>query len=276
LVLVEPMVRARFKLSKLTLFICLILVGFIFLLIPQNVTARLNFAFVDIFGFFLNIGSSAVYYQNPENSKSSPYFVPRHEYNRLWVAFTNLQSQLLEQKKQIEELGRVRMTEPDPATGLILAKIVNRRKHEFIINRGTADGLAAGQYVLGDNAIIGCIEQASADISSVKLITSSSCKLPIKISAPDVDVYFNGTIFGDDMEGAKVPNVPKKYKIKDGYYIYAASKAGFLPSPRIIGRISRCEVDQSNPLLWDISVAPAYNFDNLTDVAVIILKTEPE
>jgi cell shape-determining protein MreC len=269
------MARVRFKLSKLTVFICLFLLGFIFLLIPQNITARLNFAFVDIFNFFLNIGSSAVYEQNPANSKSSPYFVPRHEYNKLWVAYTNLQAQLAEQKKQIEELGKVRMTEPDPATGLILAKIVNRRKHEFIINRGAADGLAAGQYVLGDNAVIGCIEQTSADISSVKLITSSSCKLPIKISAPDVDVYFNGTLIGDDKEGAKVPNVPKKYKIRDGYCIYAAPKAGFLPSPRIIGRISRCEIDQSNPLLWDITVSPAYNFDNLTDVAVIILKTGP-
>lgn len=268
------MAQARFKPSKLTLFISLVLTGIILLLIPQNVTSRLNFAFIDIFGFFLNIGSPAVYYQNPENSL--PFFVPRHEYNRLWVAYSNLQAEVFEQKKQIEELGRVRMTEPDPATGLVMAKVINRRKDEFIINHGSADGLTKGQYVLGDNAVIGCIEQVSADISSVELITSSACKMHIKISAPDVNAYFNGTIQGDDKDRAKILNVPKKYKIKDGFYVYAAPKAGFLQSPRIIGRISKCVVDETNPVLWDIIVKPAYKFDNITDVAVIVVKTEPD
>lgn len=270
---VLPMARMRFKPSKLTLFISLVLLGFIFLLTPQNITSRLNFAFVGIFRYFLNVGSSAVYYQPSENSKVSPYFVPRHEYDKLWVAFTNLQSQIGEQKKEIEELGKVRMTEPDPATGLVLAKIVNRRKQEFIINKGTADGLANGQYVLGDNAVIGSITQASADISSVRLITSSGCKLAVKISAPDADIYFNGTMAGDDKNGARIPNVPKKYDIREGYYVYASAKPGFLQSPRIVGRVSKCAVDQSNPVLWEIDIAPAYNFDNLTDVAIIVLKT---
>jgi len=268
------MARVRFKPSKLTLFVSLLLTGFILLLIPQNVTSRLNFAFIDIFSFFLNIGSSAAYYQNPENN--SPFSVSRHEYNKLWVAYSNLQAKVFEQKRQIDQLGRVRMTEPDPATGLVLANIVNRRKNEFIINRGSADNLKKGQYVLGDNAVIGCIEQVSTDISSVKLITSSACKLHVKISAPDVNSYFNGTIQGDDKDGAKILNVPKKYKIKEGFYVYAAPKPGILQSPRIIGRISRCVVDETNPVLWDITVKPAYESDDIADVAVIVIKTEPD
>ncbi|MBN1786818.1 MAG: rod shape-determining protein MreC [Sedimentisphaerales bacterium] len=268
------MAQAKFKPSKLTLFISLLLTGFIFLLIPQNITSKINFAFIDIFGFFLNIGTSAAYYQAPENH--SPFFVPRHEHNRLQVAYRNLQAQYLEQKQQIEELGRVRMSEPDPTTGLMLAKIVNRRKNEFIINRGSNDGLRKGQYVLGDNAVIGCIEQVSADISSVKLISSPACRLHVKISAPDVQTYFNGTMQGDDKDGAKIMNVPKKYQIKVGHLVYAAPKAGFLQSPRIIGEISRCVTDRSNPVVWDISVKPYYEFENITNVAVIIMKAEPD
>jgi rod shape-determining protein MreC len=268
------MARAKFKPSKLTLFIGLVLTGLILLLIPQNVTSKLNFAFINIFGFFLNIGSSAAYYQTPENN--SPFFVSRHEHDKLWVAYTNLQAEVFEQKKQIEELGKVRMTEPDPATGLVLAKVVNCRKNEFIINRGSTDGLKKGQYVLGDNAVIGCIEQVSADISSVKLITSSACRLHVRISAPDVNSYFNGTMQGDDKDEAKILNVPKKYKIKDGYLVYAAPKAGFLQSSRNIGKISQCIIDRSNPIVWDISLEPAYEFGNITDVAVIVMKTEPD
>lgn len=266
------MARAKFKPSKLTLFVGLLLTGFVLLLIPQNITSKLNFAFIDIFGFFLNIGSSASRNQNPSNDL--PASVSRSEYNKLRVAYENLQAEVQEQKKQIDRLSRIRMTEPDPAMGLVLAKVVNRRKNEFIINRGSADGLVKGQYVLGDNAVIGCIEQVSADISSVKLITSSACRLHIKVSAPDVNSYFNGTIQGNDKDRAKILNIPKKYKIKDGYYVYAAPKAGFLQSPRIIGRISKCVVDETNPVLWDITVKPAYEFDDIEDVAVIVIKTK--
>ena len=266
------MARARFKPSKLTLFTGLLLIGIILLLIPQNVTSKLNFAFVDIFGFFLNIGESAAHQPKPRGD--SPLSVSRHEYNKLQVAYDNLQTQFQEQKKQIDQLGRIRMTEPDPAAGLVLAKVINRRKNEFIINRGSADGVVKGQYVLGDNAVIGCIEQVSSDISSVKLVSSSACKLHVKISAPDVNSYFNGTIQGDDKEAAKVLNVPKKYKIKEGYYVYAAPKPGILQNSRIIGRISGCATDETNPVLWAITVKPAYDFDDITDVAVIVIKTE--
>jgi cell shape-determining protein MreC len=269
------MARAKFKPSKLTLFVSLLLTGFILLLIPQNVTSKLNFAFIDIFSFFLNIGSSATT-SHQNSQRDSTDFVTRHEHNKLQVAYKNLQAEVLEQKRRIEELGRVRMTEPDPATGLVLANIVNRRKNEFIINRGSTDKLKKGQYVLGDNAVIGCIEQVSTDISTIRLITSSACKLHIKVSAPDVNSYFNGTIQGDDKDGAKILNVPKKYKIREGYYVYAAPKTGFLQSPRIIGRISRCVVDETNPVLWDITVKPAYGFDDMADVAVIVIKTEPD
>ena len=186
------MARAKFKPSSLTLFISLFLLGCIILLLPQTVTSRLNLAFIDFFGFFLNVGSSAMHYQGDKSS--SPYYVTRHEYDRLWVAYTNLQEQYFEKERQIQELGKVRLTEPDPSTGLVLAKVVNRRPNEFIVNRGSADGIKTGQYVLGDNAIIGYIEQVSSDISSVRLITSSACKLAIKISAPEIGKYLNWTM----------------------------------------------------------------------------------
>ncbi|PKL47440.1 MAG: hypothetical protein CVV39_05735 [Planctomycetes bacterium HGW-Planctomycetes-1] len=263
------MARTRFKPSKLTLFIGLFLFGCVLLLLPQTLTSKLNFAFIDIFGFFLNMGSSAAYYHQPPST--SPDFVSRHEYNRLWVAYTNQQAELQEYKRQIEELGKVRLTEPDPLAGLVLAKVVNRKDNQFIINRGSNDGLKNGQYVLGDNAVIGVIEQASADISSVRLITSSTCKIPIRISAPQIGTYFNGTMQGDDKNGAIILNMPQKYKIKAGSNVYAAEKAGFLLSPRIIGRISRCVIGETNPVIWDITVETAYNLNNITDVAVIVI-----
>lgn len=262
------MARTKFKPSKLTLFIGLFLIGCIFLLLPQNVTSKVNFAFIDIFDYFLNMGSSA---QRPIQNTSGTY-VSRQEYLRLQTAYANLEAQFAEQKKQLEKVSKIRLTEPDLSTGLVIAKVVNRKEHQLIINRGSKDALQAGQYVLGDNSVIGLIEQVSDEISSVRLITSSACKLPIKISAPEINAYFNGTIQGDDSSGARIMNIPKKYSIKTGNAVYAAEKAGFLASMRIIGQISKCALGKKNAIVWDIEVKPVYDFESITDVAVVVLK----
>jgi len=263
------MARTKFKPSKLTLFIGLFLTGCIFLLLPQTVTSKINFTFIDIFDYFLNMGASTkqVRQTSPDN------FVSKEEYLRLYAAYTNLEATLDEQKKQFEKLSKIRLTEPDPSTGLVIAKIVNKKEQEFIINKGTADGLKAGQYVLGDNAVIGLIEQVANDISSVRLVTSSACKLTVKISVPEIHSYFNGTIQGNDKNGAKILNIPQKYKIKTGYNVYAAEKPGQLSSMRIIGRIAKCTLGAKSAVVWDIEVQPMYDLENITDVAVIVIKT---
>ncbi|MEN6387215.1 MAG: rod shape-determining protein MreC [Phycisphaerales bacterium] len=263
------MARTKFKPSKLTLFIGFLLTGIIFLLLPQNVTSKVNFAFIDIFDYFLNMGSAA---QKPRPNESGEV-VSKEEYLRLQTAYANLDQQYLDLKKQFDILSKVRLTEPDPSTGLVVAKIVNRKDHQLIINRGSKDGLAAGQYVLGDNAVIGLIEQVADDISSVLLITSTNCKLPIKISAPEIKSYFNGTIQGNGKTGAKIGNIPQKYKIKSGSNVYAAERSGLLASSRIIGKISKCKLGAKSAIVWDIEVKPMYDFENITYVAIVVIKT---
>jgi rod shape-determining protein MreC len=264
------MARTKFKPSKLTLFIGLFLTGIILLLLPQNVTSKVNFAFIDIFDYFLNMGSTA---QQPRNNiNTSGGYVSKQEYLRLQTAFANLEQQHGELKKQFEKLSGVRLTEPDPSSGLVIAKVVNRKEHQLIINRGAKDGLAVGQYVLGDNAVIGLIEQVADDISSVQLITSTSCKMPIKISASEENAYFNGTIQGDGKTAARILNIPQKYKIKPGNTVYAAERSGVLASARIIGKISKCKLGAKSAVVWDIEVEPIYGFDNITDVAVVVIK----
>ncbi|MCE5340837.1 MAG: rod shape-determining protein MreC [Planctomycetaceae bacterium] len=262
------MARTKFKPSKLTLFIGLFLTGIILLLLPQSITSKVNFTFIDIFDYFLNMGSAA----QKQRINAPESYVSKQEYQRLQTAFANLDQQHTELKQQFEKLSKVRLTEPDPSSGLVIAKIVNRKEHQLIINRGSKDGLAAGQYVLGDNAVIGLIEQVADDISSVQLITSASCKMPIKISSPEINSYFNGTMQGDGKAAAKIFNIPQKYKIKTGNTVYAAERPGLLASARIIGKISKCKLGAKSAVVWDIEVEPIYNFENITYVAIVIIK----
>ncbi len=242
------------------------------MLAPNSYTSRVNFAFIDVFDFFLNIGSSALRY--PEADSNSPYYVNRHEYNKLWVAYSNLQAELFEERKKVTKLQHIRMTEPSPNTSLVLAEVLSRRNGSIVINRGSQNGIKPGQYVLGDNAIIGAVAEVTATIASVETITSSNCRMHIKISDTESDVYYNGTIEGNGAGKGRIFNVPKKYKIKVGFNVYAAKKPGILEFPRLIGRVSKCVVDESNPVVWDITVTPAYDIANITDVAVVVINTE--
>ena len=268
------MAAKKFKLTKLTLFSGLFLFGVILILLPCRITNRINFTFIDIFDFFLNIGSSASRYPGAEID--SRYYISRHEHDKLWVAYSNLQAQLTEERKRVEKLGQLRLTEPNPNTSLILGQIVNRRNGELIINRGSEHKLSSGQYVLGDNAIIGIVNETSPTISSVKLITSAKCRLRVKISVPESNSYIGGTMLGDDKDGAMILNIPKKYPVTAGCNVYAAKEAGLLESPRIIGKVSDCEIDEINPIVWKITVNPIYDTKDITDVAVIVINNEAD
>ena len=268
------MARKQVRVSKLTLFVCLCLSGVILLLLPQRITNKLNFTFIEVFNFFLNVGIEPDRY-----AASGPVggdFVSRHTYNQLWVAYSNLQAELFEQRKRAEKLSQMRIIEPNPSTGFVLAEVINSRNTELIINRGRDNGIRKGQYVLGDNSVIGIISDVSDTVAVVKLITDAACRLYVRIAAAEVDSYINATMQGTGGNTAKILNLARKYKIKTGYKVYAAGKPGKLQSPRIIGRISACRVDEDNPLLWDIDVEPAYDFKNISEVAVIVIKTEKD
>ena len=51
----------------------------------------------------------------------------------------------------------------------------------------------------------------------------------------------------------------------------AGRKPGFLNAPMIIGKVLRCERNAKSPMLWDIVVEPVCDFEQLNDVAVIVI-----
>ena len=265
------MARKQTKVSKATLLTCLVLIGFILLLLPQSTTNKLNFAFIRLFGFCLNIGANPSSYPAVDAHLGSQ-FVDRQTHNKLWIAYVNLQEDFFQEHKQLEKLAGLRIALPGPGTNLVPGQVTGRRGHEIIINRGSSDGLAKGQYVLGYNSIIGTVAEVSPDLSRVRLITSPASKIPVRIALDEDDIYIHPFMTGKGANQAKI-EVKQTYRVKQGYRVYAAQKTGFLEIPRIIGKISRCVIDERNPVIWDITVEPACDLDNITDITVIVIKS---
>ena len=263
------MASKQVRISRRMLFILFMLAGLIFLFAPQNVTNKFQFAFARIFRWPISISRSiSLSTRTPQPLGD---FVSRREYNQLQNHLTNVIEQLNQEHKRVEELSAMRTRLPLQGAGLVPADVIRPAigglQSRLIINRGSSDGVSVGQFVLGDNSIIGVVCDVTNREAQVKLFTDPASRLEVKI--PGSNIY--RIMHGDGNVTAKIPMVSTRYKIKPGDRIIARKKPGLLDAPMIVARVLRCTKDDERPLLWDITVEPACDLERLEDVAVIIM-----
>ncbi len=263
--------------SEHMLFIYLLLVGFIFLLAPQSLTSKFQLAFAHVFRWPLSIGrniSLSVSRRTPATELPLEEVVSRREYNQLQNHLVNVQEQLnLERQKNKKLSGLRKNRQPFEGIKWVLADVItasiSEAQCELIINRGGDDGLTRGQFVLGDNSVIGTISELSARTAKVTLITDPKSNIAVKIADTE------RVMTGDGGNVAKIHQLLwSKHKVKVGHVVLAGKKPGFLEAPMITARVARCGRDSENPTLWHIVVEPVCRLERLTDVAVIV--TNPQ
>jgi rod shape-determining protein MreC len=200
--------------------------------------------------------------------------VSRREYNQLQNHLANVTQQLEQAHQEIKKLLGLRNSFPFERVKWMLAGIITASVDEshsgFIIDRGENDGVAKGQFVLGDNSIIGTISDVSANRAKVALITDRTSKIPVKIGQLNV----SGLMEGTGGNRAKIPLIPQKQPVKTGDNIYVTKKPGLLEAPIITATVIECRKSDEDPLLWDITVKPACEIETLSDVAIIVMDSQ--
>jgi rod shape-determining protein MreC len=248
------------------LFTWFMLGGLIFLSAPQNLTNKFQFAFARIFRWPLSIGRSITL-----SARTQPQLtdvVSRRKYDQLQNYLANLTEELNQEHRKVEKLSGLRNRRPLEGAALVLADIITASADGLVINRGQNDGLQKGQFVLGDNSIIGTISDVSLRTARIEPITATTSNIAAQMGE------LKTAIQGDGKNSVKVRLVSIKHKIKIGDKVYACKKPGLLDTPIIIGTVAQCKRDDENPLLWDITVKPACNIEELNDVAVIIMNPQ--
>jgi len=274
------MVKRQVKISKTMLFIWLMLASLILLITPRKVTNQLHLGFVGLFRPILGFGRSislsrAVITRSPSETAGNK------EYNNLYEKFRqlqnhceNLEAELDQERRKVGKLSGLRSRNVWERARLVLADIITAQNdklgRELVINRGKSDGLAVGQFVLGENSIIGLISDVSASLAIVKLVTDPMCKLGVQIA--NSGDYIAGVMQGDGQNGAKIKNM--RYPVKVGDCVYTYKEPWFVDTPIIIGVVTECKKSDAKPLLWDVIVEPACDAEKLQGVSVIILKPE--
>ncbi len=268
------MAMRKIRVPERVLFISFLLTGLIFLFAPQKLTNKFQFAFVRVFGLPLSIGRdiSLSAYGFMASAEGSPDdVVSRKRYDKLHNRLANVTEWLKQERQKVETLSGLRNRPAWKGVNFVLADIITSSidglHSELIINRGKEDGLTVDQFVLANESIIGTICKVDTRTARIRLITDPASQIAVKIEGLNKDRILQGT--GDN--SAKVKLLPTKYRVEVDEVVYAQKKPGFLSTPVIVGTVAQCESNKDNPLLWDITVKPACDIANLTEVAVIVM-----
>ena len=265
------------------LFTWLLLGGLILLFSPETITDKLQLAFARTFRWPLTAGRS-IAPLTATKSKPLTNNVSRQEYDRLQNHLDNVIEQLYQERQKVESLSNLKKVKGInnkfalEGASLVPAGIINSNMNnltnELIINRGSDNGLEIGQFAMADNSIIGKISVISEKIARVKLITDPASSIPVLISL-NSGKHIKAILKGTGSNKAKIYLVPAKNKVETANKIYAAKQPGVLDIPIKIGEIKQCRRLDEYPLLWDITVTPACNFENIRDIAIIIMNPKP-
>lgn len=262
------MARKKIKLSSGVFFVALLIGANILLLLPQEHTKRLNYFFVRVTAPLLNLF--------PRPQDISDETVSISQYNELRRSYENLQVQFENLGKTNDTLAGIRQHLPDPGTNYVIASIskvsIDGQRSEFVINKGSRDGLKKGQYVISaeNGSVIGIIIALSEKMARVKLVTDAKQHILVSICRNGVELI-DGLMIGNNQMQGKIPHVETDKDIRADDSVFAKFNAGFLETSLMIGTITEIKEDDWEPTLWDITVTPIDNLKSLTDVAVVII-----
>lgn len=268
------MVNSRIRVPERVLFTSFLLTGLIFLFAPQRITNKFQYTFVRVFFWPLSISrdiSLTLSGLMASAEGASSDVVSRIRYDKLHNRLANVTEWLKQERQKVETLSGLRDRPVWKGVKFVLADIItltNDKLHsELIINRGEEDGLAVNQFVMANDSIIGTIYKVDNRTAIVRLITDPASQIAVKIEGLSKDRILQGA----GGSSAKVKLLPTKYRVEAGEVVYAQKKPGFLSTPVILGIVAQCESNKDNPLLWDITVKPACDIANLSEVAVVVI-----
>lgn len=264
--------------SEKMLFISFLLCACVLLLVPHNITNKLQFLHAHLFQIPLRTGRViSLVAQTPPpapDANSVDHEQVQRKYLQLENHMHNLMAKLEQELSEKERLAQVRLLSGWERHGYVLAQVVVAvvDSDHIIINRGKRDGLALGQFMLADNAIVGTICELTGYTAKGALVTDKSSRIPVYIKSKQATP--KGILQGLGNGKAKIPQIRFKHKIAIGDPVYVEAQAGRLEFRVKVGQIAQRHRDETDPLVWDITVEPASDLQALNQLHVVVARAQ--
>jgi rod shape-determining protein MreC len=274
----------KINLSRGMLFTWGTLLGLIFLFaVPQRACSRLQLTYAGIFRWPLALGRSATLAARspvPTGGAASPE--QEQLLSQLQNKIANMEARLQDVQLRNEELARLRDKSGWENVELRQARILtatDAAQSQLFINRGSEDGVAAGQFAvsLSDGAdaeegcVIGTVSDVAARTAKIRRITDKGSRVFVSVA----NVTVRGIMEGQGDQTARVTMIEREHRIEKGDPVYTRKQAG-LDVPVIAARVVSCQADRDNPFFWDIRVEPVCDVAALSDVAVVVSAPQPQ
>jgi len=136
----------------------------------------------------------------------------------------------------------------------------------FLIDKGRADGLSAGQAVVAANDfLIGRVAEVEGNHSKVLLIFDSNSS----VNAVTQDTRVGGAVKGSHGLGVAMEMIPIDVRINVGETVLTSGLNDGVPKDLVIGKITDV-VKKANDIFQRASITPAMEIKNLEQVFVIV------
>jgi len=260
------------RVSRRMLFTLCLLGGLLVLLSPAGLTNRLQLAYTYIFrwplaaGQRVSLASRAIPSLRAVNDTAAGETSTKDR--NLNNQIDTLKAQLADAEQEIEKLSHIRHVAPQWERMSLLradVTVTNQAQNVLFINRGQQDGIAVGQYVVGDMSVIGTVAGVGARTATVRLITDQNSKILVTLG----DSKMTRIMEGRKGNVARIGLVRASDPVTEGTKVYAAKKPGLLDAPFVTARVTQCRRAE-DPSLLDVTVQPVCDIAALTEVMVIV------
>ena len=149
----------------------------------------------------------------------------------------------------------------------VISKLINKVEGNYIIDRGTDDGVTVGMPVMTYKGLVGIVSDVAKDYSVVRTLYNANLNIAVTIQRINVD----GILSWDGNE-LIIKNIPTTYDVKIGDVIETSDFSSLFPPSVPIGVVSKKEKITLG-LLHTLSVKPYSDIYSVHDV--FIIKTVP-
>lgn len=145
----------------------------------------------------------------------------------------------------------------------VVSKLVNKIQGNFIINKGSVNGIRVGMPVLNHQGLIGIISDVAEKFSVVKTLFNSSLNIAVTLQKINVDGVLNWN--GKELT---IKNIPTTYEIEVGDNVTTSDFSTLFPPDIPVGIISEKE-SIALGLLHTLSVEPYAEISSVSSLFVV-------
>jgi rod shape-determining protein MreC len=168
---------------------------------------------------------------------------------------------LLQSARQLDErmlIAEIVATSPDPY------------RHYLKLNKGSVDGVFAGQALIDAHGIMGQITEVYPLTSVALLITDPNHGIPVEIARNGLRTIAHGEGGG----GLSLPYLPSNADIKSGDQLVSSGLGGRFPAGYPVGTVTAIS-HQAGEHFLSISATPAAHMDRGREVLLVWQAVEP-